>query len=215
MSENPLLQAEAVIELPEQATSYSRKSDTSRRIIRDHRRSRTAVEAIEGLSRDREIYGLTKGLFSLADLLMASLEVTGPAHMDISTWTAASADLTRIHELIGGGKILSTRWLVDFSFQRRAPALASQLREQFGCDAVRVSKNHAKLAILKNDAWDLVIQTSMNLNTNPRFENFHAAHDPELAAFYRSILDEIWSVQSPSMALERPSEIVRHYNDDL
>lgn len=45
-------------------------------------RKENAAEAIKGLTTDNEIYGFTKGQFSLLDLFKACLAKTGPP-----TWT--------------------------------------------------------------------------------------------------------------------------------
>lgn len=171
------------------------------RDIRDLRRKQTAREAIAGLARDGgEIFGLTKGQFSLVDLLEAALELTGPAHLNVSTWTAANTDISKALELIASGKILTARWLVDLTFVRRCPQLAARIREAFGPDCIRVTKNHAKFSTLTNDGWSVAIRTSMNLNHNPRLEDFTIAHDPPLVDFLRQALDDIWASQRRSMA---------------
>lgn len=186
-----------------------------RRQLRDFRRLETAREVVEAFDRDVELFGFTKGQFSLVQLIEACLELTGPASLTISTWTAARTDLTEILALLDSGSLTGTRWLVDFSLQRRSPELANKLRKQFGEDAIRVAKNHAKFAMIINDKWSLVLRTSMNLNHNPRFEDFTLAHDPELAAFLTAILDEVWDKQDRHFAKENPGKIVQHFERDL
>ena len=59
----------------------------SRRLIEDQRRAQSAAEAIAQLERDgTELVGLTRGQFSLSDLIEAILNKTGPASLSISTW---------------------------------------------------------------------------------------------------------------------------------
>ena len=171
------------------------------RDIRDLRRKQTATEAVAGLDLDgREIFGLTKGQFSLIDLIEAVLDRTGPAALSISTWTAANTDVSTALSLVAAGRVTAARWLVDLTFVRRCPQLAARIREAFGADAVRVTKNHAKFSVLQNPTWKVVIRTSMNLNHNPRLEDFTVAHDPELAAFLQATLDDLWQTQRRSLA---------------
>lgn len=171
------------------------------RDIRDLRRKQTATEAVAGLDLDgREIFGLTKGQFSLIDLIEAVLDRTGPAALSISTWTAANTDVSTALSLVASGRITAARWLVDLTFVRRCPQLAARIREAFGVDAVRVTKNHAKFSILQNETWRVVIRTSMNLNHNPRLEDFTVAHDPELAAFLDGVLNDLWHTQRRTLA---------------
>jgi hypothetical protein len=196
---------------------HRRELQVARRDLRDMRRSQTAAEAIGPLTRDVEIYGFTKGQFSIIDILHHCLAATGPgAHLQISTWTAANADISTVLELCNSGKVASARWLVDLTFNRRSPELAQRIRNVFGDDAIRVAKNHAKFVLLSAGEWRLVIRTSMNLNFHPRFENFQLAHDPELWAFHDAILSEVWKRQKRADQDElRPYELHRQFNTDL
>jgi hypothetical protein len=184
------------------------------RDIRDLRRKQTATEAVAGLDLDgREIFGLTKGQFSLIDLIEAVLDRTGPAALSISTWTAANTDVSTALALVASGRITAARWLVDLTFVRRCPQLAARIREAFGIDAVRVTKNHAKFSIIENQTWQVVIRTSMNLNHNPRLEDFTVAHDPVLADFLRATLDDLWRTQRRTLADGDHTALTRWWHD--
>jgi hypothetical protein len=214
LSTNPLLRSERVeavdvgkISAP---TVSARRTGLYKRDIRDARRLGAARDAIVQLAPGIELYGFTKGQFSLLDLLQAIFEITGPADFVLSTWTAARHEIQSLQRMSAKGTIRSMRWLVDHTFARRDPGAAYLVRQTFGTEAMRVAQNHAKFALIRNDEWDVVLRTSMNLNMNPRFEDFTVAHDPELAAFLRNIIDEIWSRQRRSLANARPAE-VRHF----
>lgn len=186
-----------------------------RRELRDARRMKEAAHAIEGLSYDLEIYGFTKGQFSLLDLIIACLDITGPAIFTLSTWTANRNEIATLGELAEAGKILSVRFLLDFTLARRDPEAAHAIRSRFGLESVRIAQNHAKFAIFENKAWRLVLRTSMNLNMNPRFEDFSLAHDPPLADFLSTILGEVWSRQPKSLLDERPKTIKRFFAEKM
>jgi hypothetical protein len=47
----------------------------------------------------------------------------------------------------------------------------------------------------------------MNLNHNPRLEDFTVAHDPELAAFLLQALDDLWKSQRRSLQDERVRDV--------
>lgn len=196
------------------ATLIRGKRDKLRE-MRDLRRRETAAEAIRGLNQANEIYGFTKGQFSLLDLLVACLELTGPAHMSLSTWTAARAEIQYLDKLQRTGKLLSARWLVDFTFARRDPEAANQIRTTFGLEAIRVAQTHSKFCLFTNDDWKLVIRTSMNLNMNPRFEDFTISHDPELAEFLGGLLDTIWRKQKRTLADATPQEFKAHFREEM
>lgn len=152
-----------------------------------------AWQAIGDITPGCEIFGFTKGQFSLIDVITALLAQTGPAHVDISTWTAANADIRHAQQFVESGKILSTRWVIDRSFPTRQPEYFKDLIDRFGADSIRLTQTHAKFCTIRNDDWNLVVRTSMNLNRNPRFENFEISDDADFADYFSMIVDEIFS----------------------
>jgi hypothetical protein len=174
------------------------------RDLRDARRKTTATQAIAGLHLDgREIYGLTRGQFSFIDLIEAILATTGPARLDLCTWTATGPHIARAVEAYRDGRITAARWLVDVSFTRRCPQEAAAIRSAFGLDAIRVTQTHAKFAVIHNATWKVACRTSMNLNVNPRLEHFTVAHDPALADFLLAAMDDCWKTQPQALADQR------------
>ena len=190
------------------------KRPIPKREIMDLRRIQSAAEAVSGLERDgMELFGLTKGQFSLTDMIEAILKKTGPADLSISTWTAANGDVTRMLELLSSGAIRSCRWLVDLTFMRRCPQLTSEIRAKFGADAIRVTKTHAKFCTITNDDWQIALRSSMNLNQNPRMESFQVGHDPVLCQFLSEVLDDVWKRQDKGIADLSSKEIAGWWND--
>ena len=196
-------------------STLRRKRGDRKREVRDVRRTETAVAAIAGLDHETEIYGFTKGQFSLLNLIQAVFLVTGPAHLSLSTWTAASHEIESLAAMQARGDITGLRLLIDFSMARREPAMTAQMREKLGRDNIRVAQTHAKFALFQNAEWKVALRTSMNLNMNPRNEDFLVGHDLELAAFLNGILDEVWAKQKSDMADANPYEIIKHWQTDL
>lgn len=195
---------------------HRRPARTDKRDLRDARRAKTAAEAIGTLDKSVEVYGYTKGQFSLIDVINHCLSFLGPASLQLSTWTAAKTEISAVLALCDTKRVTSSRWLVDTTFNRRSPALAHRIREVFGDDAIRVALNHAKFVLLDDGDWKLVIRTSMNLNYNPRFESFQIGHDPELWQFHTTILDEVWTRQKRSdQDLLRPYDLHKQFATDL
>ena len=121
------------------------------------------------------------------------LQQAGPADVFFSTWSAATADIAAAHRFLQNGQIKSLKFLVDYSFQSRKPEFCQELIDAFGHDALRVTVTHAKSVLITNDEWNLVVRTSMNLNYNPRFENFEISESKEFADFMKAIINEIWT----------------------
>ena len=151
----------------------------------------SASETIGRLFPGVRICGVTKGQFSLLDLIRAVLENTGPAHVEFSTWTTGIRDAQAAAWLLKRGDFLSVKILTDRSFPIRQALYCKKLIEMFGDDAIFCSKVHCKVALIYNDNWSIVIRSSMNLNRNPRFEQFDLDDDPELLAWWREIFADI------------------------
>lgn len=184
------------------APVFKRRRSTGPRELRLLTRKETAARSIGELTPSCDIFGFSKGQFSLIDLLEHVIAQTGPARLSLSTWTAAHADVIRVHDLLANASAIDCRWLVDFTFQRRAPAIAAAIRERFGPAAIRVTRNHAKFALVENNRWRIVVRTSMNLNMNPRFEDFQIADDPALADFLGGVLDGLFAELGPGLGNE-------------
>jgi len=152
----------------------------------------TAHQAIGELTPGCEIFGFTKGQFSLMDVVTAILAQIGPASIDISTWTAASADIEHCYQFISSGKIKSARWVVDSSFPARQKEYFAALVKKFGAESIRLTRTHAKFVLIRNDKWNIVLRSSMNLNKNPRFENFEISDDADFADYFGMVVDEIF-----------------------
>lgn len=211
---NPLLNGRVDAVAPPDCIQRSAvKRPIKRQSAHDYRRE-SAVEIVKELERDgMELFGFTRGQFSLSDLIEALLEKIGPARMEISTWTAAHADVERMMLLMESGKVTACRWLVDQTFVRRVPELAARIRETFGDDSIRVTRTHAKFVTLRSEEWAVALRSSMNLNQNPRLESFQVGHDPELCDFLSSALDDVWKRQDKSLALGSSSDQLKWYRD--
>jgi hypothetical protein len=121
----------------------------------------------------------------------------------ISTWTAANADLEFAFNFLGDGRIKSLRFIVDYSFPTRQPAYCSALRERFGDEAIRLTNSHAKFVLVRNETWNLVIRSSMNLNENRRLESFEISDDPKMADYVEGIADELFALEQPGEQFKR------------
>lgn len=189
------------------------KRDTLKgRIVRRTLAAQNVADAVGPITPGAEIYGLTKGSWSLIDLIEYALATTGPAHVTVSTWTAANADIGFANKLLVNGSLLSLRFVVDFSFPSRQPAYCAALREAFGDEAIRVTKNHAKFVLLRNARWNVVLRTSMNLNENRRLESWELSDSKEMADWLQEVVDELFREQSAAETFGRkPGEHVEAF----
>lgn len=150
-----------------------------------------ARDTIRGFGHDMDVAGLTFGQFSLLDLIEATLEVTGPADVAISTWSAGFYDVETAQKFRDLGKMRSVRFVMDIA-RKRGQADVTDIADLFGPESIRTVRSHAKFALITNDEWAVLITSSMNLNLNPRIEHFEMTDDVERAGIFMEFVDALF-----------------------
>lgn len=151
----------------------------------------SAQDTIEGFDHGMDVVGLTFGQFSLLDLIDAALRITGPADVAVSTWSAGFYDVEAAARFRDSGQLRSIRFVMDSS-AKRGQATVGDVGELFGSENVRATRSHTKFAVLTNDSWSVVITSSMNLNLNPRCEQFEMTDDPDRARLFLGFVDSVF-----------------------
>lgn len=187
---------------------------TGRTIRRTTAMTRVAA-AVGDVTPGCEIFGCTKGDWSLVDLITHVLTFTGPADVDLATWTIGGNDVSFSGDLMTNGSIRTMRMLTDLSFPSRSPSYCAALRERFGDDAIRLSSVHAKFVVIRNDGWNVVIRTSMNLNENRRLETWEISDSKPMADWLVALMDELFASTSASATWARtPGEHLQQFRDE-
>lgn len=163
---------------------------------------RSARQCLGNIERGSRVIGLTKGQFSLLDLIRAVLETTGPAHLIVSTWSTGIRDAENAAWLLESGQLLSVRMITDRSFPTRQPKYAARLVRLFGPDAIHCTRVHAKIALIRNEQWNVAIRSSMNLNRNPRFEQFDLDESAEICDFFEAWVRELEELHPPGVRFD-------------
>lgn len=149
-------------------------------------------DTIAGFGKGLDVVGLTFGQFSLLDLVDAALELTGPADVAISTWSAGFYDVAAAERFRDSGRIRSIRFLMDSS-AKRGQASVTDVGDVFGPETVRATRLHAKFVTITNTDWSVLITSSMNLNLNPRCEQFEMTDDPIRCELFTSFVDAVFA----------------------
>lgn len=151
----------------------------------------TAEEALGELTEGLRLFGFTKGQFSLLDLIRAVLEQTGPADLIVSTWSTGIRDAENVKWLRETGSLRSVLLLTDRSFAQVKEENVASVVEAFGMENIRCARTHAKFALIRNERWNIAIRSSMNLNRNPRFEQFDLEDNADLCEFMAAHVAEL------------------------
>jgi hypothetical protein len=152
-------------------------------------RGESAARCIGAVTRGCEIFGLTKGDFSMIDILRHVAREIGPCRIDVGTWTAAAAEIRQAFEMLTDGNIVTARFLVDRSFPQRQPKYFHALRERFGEGCIRMARFHAKFLLLENERFSVAVRTSMNLNLNERIEFYELSEGTPISGYLREVVD--------------------------
>ena len=147
-----------------------RASFGDRRRTRAVEAFRSAAEAIGPIDPGMRVFLLTRGQFSMLDMVQHVLAEVGPAAVSIWTWAIADYEVEAMTGIMASRAILEARLIVDRSAEQRSAATIGAWRDRFGAAAVRVCKNHAKIARVWTADRRVLLRGSMNLNFNPRFE---------------------------------------------
>lgn len=151
----------------------------------------SARETIAGFDHGMDIAGLTYGHFSFLDLIEATLEITGPADVVVGCWAAGFYDIKAVKAMVDEGRIRQVRFVLDSS-SKRGQAEIQDVVGIFGEHALRTTRSHAKYALITNAEWSVCITTSMNLNKNPRCEQFDMTDDPARTELFMGFTDALF-----------------------
>jgi len=129
-----------------------------------------ASAAIGPITAGMHRFLLTRGQFSMIDMIQHVLAEVGPASVSVWTWTIASYEVSAVESLIQDGRVRAASLVIDRSVDMRRPGPVRSWRERFGAGSVKICRNHAKIARVWTADRRVLIRGSMNLNFNPRFE---------------------------------------------
>ena len=150
-------------------------------------RAKTAVESFSNASgcigrceKDMSLFAITRGQWSMIDAVLHVLNEVGPSKISLWTWTVADYEVQVIGRLMLDKRVTSGRLCIDRAINDKylnakndKNNVIKDWKNIFGPDSVRYLRNHAKIARVESaSGLKFLLRGSMNLNFNPRFENF-------------------------------------------
>jgi len=162
--------------------------------------SETQLLDLVGLDtmRDGESYHfITGGDVDSLSFLKIILRQQNLDYCLFSTWCMASEDIYQIEEWLQSGKIRKIDAYVGEIFPgtyRLEYQLLKPTIEKYG-GRVAVFRNHSKIYAGYGDKFYFGIETSANINTNPRTENGCITVGRDIYEFYKSYFDGIVSFE--------------------
>lgn len=118
-------------------------------------------------------------------------------HLLLSTWCMASEDIVQLFKYVEEGKIKKLDFYLGEIFQKsyiNENKLLCDLMDKHKCGRIAYFKNHSKIfAGIDDNNNGFSIQSSANINTNPRTENACIITDTNSYYFYKEYYDNIKS----------------------
>lgn len=142
--------------------------------------------------------GVTYNIISAGDVdfltfVRHALRQQPAEYLLLSSWCFGVEDVAEIASWIDRGFV----GRFDCYMGEIAQAIYAKCQEDLTTAAqktggrVGVLRNHSKVGVIYGDAFDCVICSSANINTNPRAENTIITCDTDVADFYKSFFDGI------------------------
>lgn len=126
-------------------------------------------DCVAGMS----LFAVTRGQWSMIDAVLHVLDQVGPSNLSLWTWTVAEYEVQVLKRLREDKRITGGRLVIDAGARYKNAGIIAEWKASFGDDAVRYVTNHAKIARIESaSGLKFLLRGSMNLNFNPRFEQF-------------------------------------------
>lgn len=148
-----------------------------------------AAPVVGPIEKGCEIYGLTMGECSLAEIVAHIFDTVGPAKVLIGCWTCAVPDIEFFADLLKTGRATEVNWILDNSIGNRKEECCELLEELFGEDHVFATSIHAKFIVIQDGDWNLAIRSSMNLNLNRRIEYFEISDSEDVCRAFTDFFE--------------------------
>lgn len=114
-------------------------------------------------------------------------------YLALSTWCMAGVDVEYLQKFYDNGIIGRVDFYLGEIFRGSYPEVYDQVKEF--CDYQRsrfvIFRNHSKIMLIKGERFDAIIESSANINTNPRCENTVITVDRSLVNEYIKLFNEI------------------------
>ena len=165
-----------------------------------NRRCYSEVALLDSMGRDitykdgHSYHFITGGDIDSLSFLKSVLRFQDLDYVLLTTWCMAAEDILQIEEWIQEGRIKKIDFYMGEIFPnqyRVENGMIDNIIEKYKCGRKCVFKNHAKIFSGYGDKFYFSIESSANINTNPRCENTVVTISKELYEFHRKYFDGV------------------------
>ena len=163
----------------------------SSRVANAHNALKTAAECIGPVEKGMSVFAITRGQISMIDVVSHLIDQMDRPQISVWTWCIADYEVEAFEKLLRDDRLAGGRLIIDRSAEQRNVELIDRWRDKFGPESVRICMNHAKIATVWDANFRVLARGSMNLNFNPRFEQFDVSEGDEAFSLVHEIENEI------------------------
>lgn len=132
-----------------------------------------AAMALGDVTAGMSLFAITRGQWSMIDAILHVLDQVGPAKLSLWTWTVAEYEVQVLTRLREDRRVTGGLLVIDAGARTKNAGIIAEWKGSFGDDSVRYVTNHSKIARIESESGlKFLLRGSMNLNFNPRFEQF-------------------------------------------
>jgi hypothetical protein len=180
-----------------------RSTEVHERITRNiYRRAFSETQLLDVMPKEFEqghsYHCITAGDVDALSYLKVILRQQDLEYCLFSTWCMAADDVMQFDEWLEAGRIKKLDAYVGEIFPGTYKMEYKKLKEIFErhqCGRIAVFKNHSKIFAGFGEKFYFGIETSANINTNPRTENGCITIDKGIYEFYKAYFDDIISFE--------------------
>lgn len=138
------------------------------------------------LKKGETIHFVTEGKWSSHEMLARLLEITGAASVRISTYSMTEDPARMLVNYLHTGQISDLKVITDKRFQGQQGAAHQLAIANF---PVVLSDVHAKVMVIRNADWNVVVLGSANFTRNKRTESGVVIENRTAAEFHWNWID--------------------------
>lgn len=149
------------------------------------------LELAEQVRKSSLVHFYSDGAWNMHQLLLALIDITGPAKLFISSYAMSETAVRCLTALREAGQITRLSCVIDNRVETRSAGSFQLLRSI--CDRVVLRMTHAKVTVIEGKDVQLLVIGSANYTENKRMEVGVIVNDRTACDFHRRWINKILS----------------------
>lgn len=151
-------------------------------------------KVIGDIQKDETIHCLSLGNWSMHHLIEYLLNITGSAEVIIMTWSIKNTGVQTLLRLQEQGQITDLKCVFDNRVKAMCPEAWQLAENNIPC---RLTKNHSKVTIIRNEQFSIAVISSANMTHNPRIEAYVITESKPTADYYANVINQVFEGSKP------------------